>query len=708
MRPTYQIHYVVIALTALIAIADVNAHNEHPLGRQPIAWSPDKNILRTLAYNFDFAGGGDFVTWRPPGGIEQRDGHSCLVGPYFFFDVRDEFAFDIDETVTLELLFDRTITEGFNLSYDHAVAPKVISQTFSEKNNDRWQRTTVTLERARLANRKYDKTDFAIGGLKSLFPPDNSGGGHEIALCDIKIRRTGTTMPETASGSVTLIINDEHGKPTPARVAIYHQDGRAPLASSDSLPVRRFTESVRDISLRQVPQHWPSDGRFVFYVDQRYQTTLEPAKYTLIVTKGPEYRMQTQTVVVAAGSDQTLTIELKRWRDMPSKGWYSGDDHIHIGRHDPSGNAEILAYTSAEDIHLANLLQMANVTTWHFSQYAFGKNGQFLRNGHGLAAGQESPRTSHRGHTIGLNAQQFHWPEKDYFLYDHTAEKIHDEGGMYGYAHVAIEGFNVTYGLALDVPLGIVDFVEMLQMGVMNTEYLYDFLNMGFKLLPSAGSDYPYIHHAGAERVYAKIGDTFSVQGWFDAWRSQRSFVTNGPVIEFTVNGDADAQEFNASKGEILIIAATADVNPDFDRIEKLELVVHGKVIASTQAGDANGKFVLNHKLLVDESLWFAIRTYGKTGGKAHTAPVYVYIDNDLHFGSKEVTVNLGLKYIDMLDVFKASRPDLKEEWERFNVEHDVLPKWDIAKPALDQRIGRAKEIYRALIERAQGKSSPL
>ena len=38
------------------------AHNEHPLGRQPIEWQGGQHILRTIALNFDFHGGDNFIT----------------------------------------------------------------------------------------------------------------------------------------------------------------------------------------------------------------------------------------------------------------------------------------------------------------------------------------------------------------------------------------------------------------------------------------------------------------------------------------------------------------------------------------------------------------------------------------------------------------------------------------------------------------------
>lgn len=698
---------IVIGCTILLLVSASLAHNEHPLGRNQIPFTPDKNILRTLAYNFDFAGGGDFVTWRTPGGIETRDGKECLVGPYFFFDVRDEFAFNIDEEVTLELLFDREITEGFNLSYDHAVKPTVISRKF-DNNEERWHKETITLERARLANRKYAKTDFAMGGLKSLFPADNSGGGHRIALCGMKISRSNTTPQPIAKSDFRLTISDEDGVPTSARVGLYLPDGRAPLAAKSALAVRRFSEEIRDLPLRTLPRSWPSEGRFVFYVNGEYQTQLAPGRYTLVVSKGPEYRLKISEFEVTTNNEQRLVVKLERWINMPEKGWYSGDDHIHIQREDPSVNEGVLAFTGAEDLHLSNLLQMANVTTWHFPQYAFGEAGHFIHAERAIISGQESPRTSHRGHTIGLNGKRFHWPEKDYFLYDKTADQIHADGGLFGYAHVAIEGFNVSWGLALDVPLGIVDFLEMLQMGVLNTEYLYDFLNLGYKLLPSAGSDYPYIHIAGAERVYAKVGNSFSVQKWFDAWRTKRSFVSNAPIIEFTVNGDSNAREYSVNRGDIITVSASASVNPDFDEIDRFELVSHGNVVASVTKAGSNELLQLQHTLPAEESLWLALRAYGKNGTVAHTAPVYVYVGGNKQFWNREKAEGLALKYIDILKALKNSTPSLKEEWERFNVEHDVIPKWQHAKPNLDIDIQRAMDQYRSKIETARGESRPI
>lgn len=688
--------FVALVLVPLCAAG----HNEHPLGRQVLEWSGGPEILRTLALNFDFHSGANFITYRPHGEVQMRDGRECLVGPYFLFDIDDRFAFDIDEEVTLELVFDARISTGFNLSWDHAVSPAALSATFEPAAETPWVTHRITLPRARFANRKYEKTDFSIGAPNSKFPPGDYKAGHEVALCGITVLRTATSAAPvaTAVGLLELNVVDEAGQPAAVRVGLYDREGRAPLPSADALTLRRFGEQVRQIALRQVPAAWPGAGRYVFYVDGVYTSELPVGHYTLVLSKGPEFRLLTREFEIHEGLATELNLVLERWRDLPAAGWYSGDDHIHIARHDPAGNDAILAYSRAEDIHVANLLQMGNVTTSHFPQYAFGSRGQHRNGTHALVSGQESPRTSHRGHTIGLNGHRFHWPVNDYYLYDRTAAAIHADGGLFGYAHVALDAFNVAWGLALDVPLGQVDFVEMLQMGRLNTRYLYDFLNLGFRLLPAAGSDYPYIHVAGAERIYVSLDTAFSVDAWFAAWRNRRSQVSNAPIIEFTVNGDAASTTIDLAAGAAVDVRADAAVNPDFDALATLELVHQGTVIAA-------GTTTLEHRFTPPHSGWIALRATGHGGTVAHTAPVFLQVAGSRGFHDRETAPELARHYHRLLQGLRDSSPDLDHEWERFNVEHDVLPRWHDDKAALDQRIEQAQQIYEAITDGAPAPS---
>jgi hypothetical protein len=688
-------------LTTAPGMTAVLAHNEHPLGLQDVFWETDPNILRTIALNFDFHGGRNTVAYRQLGRVERRGERECLVGPHFLFDVDDRFAFDIDETVTLELLFDRTVSKGFSVSYDHAVNPVSLDFGFDTVADGRWQWHAVPLERARFANRKYWNTDFSVAAPNAQLPPADYRREQEIALCGIRLRRADRpTATQAPPGRIELRITNERGELETVRAGLYTADGVAPLADASALPIMRFMERIHELPLLVTPRAWPSAGRYVFYIDGEYSAAVTPGEYTLVLTRGPEYRMGIHPVTVASGAVTRIEHTLERWTDMPAKGWYSADDHIHIERRDPKQNPLILKYTRAEDVHLSNLLQAANLASPFFPQYAFGSRGHYVERDYALATGQENPRTSHRGHSIGLNARRFHWDPADYFLYDRTVARIHEDGGVWGYAHVALDAFNVGWGLALDVPLGIVDFVEMLQMNAMNTDYLYDFLNMGFKLLPSAGSDYPYIHVAGTERVYAKLDGPFTVQHWFDAWRTRRSFVSNGPVIDFTVNGDGDAQELNVARGTRLTIAAEAGVNPDYDVLDRLELVVHGSVVASANAAEGRERLVLEHTFEANGPLWFALRAYGHGNGKAHTAPVYVYVDGDRRFLDRENVAAIAARYQGLLGELAGSQPSDDEEWELHHIPPGRLrAQWQEDKPALDERIARAMAIYQALIE---------
>ncbi|MGR8922095.1 MAG: hypothetical protein ACU85V_20955, partial [Gammaproteobacteria bacterium] len=77
-------------------------------------------------------------------------------------------------------------------------------------------------------------------------------------------------------------------------------------------------------------------------------------------------------------------------------------------------------------------------------------------------------------------------------------------------------------------------------------------------------------------------------------------------------------------------------------------------------------------------------------------------------FHDRETAGPRAARYTALLEALRASRPDLDHEWERFNVELDVLGKWDDDKPALDQRIDRAIDVYRLLIDESRGAQAPL
>ena len=674
------------------------AHEQHPLGQELIGWKSDKSIIRILTNAYNLHGGADIVSWRPNGKIVQSYGRECIFGPQFLFDVDDNFAFDIDEEVTLEVLVDTSISTGLVVSYDHAVNPfsKSISLNSIESENLKW--IEINLERSRFANRLYGGTDLSISASNATIFPSDAKKNHELMICDIRLSRHKYDSEEIPLSEFVLSVTDENGLPTTVRAGLYLPDGKMPLASEAALEINRYDERVRQLPLRKSLGYWPSIGRFVFYIDGIYRTELPPGDYTLVLAKGPEYRLIKREISIKSGSSTELNISLKRWIDMPGRGWFSADSHVHIQRASQAVNEQILSFLKAEDIHLTNLLEMTNIGNSHYRQYAFGSLGQYLDGNHALTAGQESPRTSHLGHTIGLNTSALYLTRKNYYLYDHVAKAVKKSGGTWGYAHAAIGAFNLNRGLALDVPAGLVDFIEILQLNTINPNYLYDFLNMGFKVRPSAGSDFPYMHVPGAERIYARAEKTFSVQSWFDAWKNGRSFVTNGPMIEFQINEETLVNEVSISSGQQIQIRAKASINPDLDKMTKLELISHGKVIAKSHFEEGSESISLAYDFYPDKSQWLAIRGQGKVMGKVHTAPFFVYVDDNKNFSDHSVVKQLARKYIRQLNEIRNSSPDLNSEWEHFDVGDVMISRWNENKDDIDRRIEKAKTYYEKLI----------
>ena len=693
--------YLALFTLPLIALQFASAHERHPLAMQELDWQAE-NIKHVYAMAGDFHAGALIRTWNMPGQVEDVEGRRCLVGPYFIFDVDDGFAFNIDETVTVDLLFDAGQTDGFIISYDHASdSPQARTIMLDRDSGQRWQWVSVTLERAGLSNRRHGHTDLGIAASGAVLFYDTQAD-HEIVLCDMKIGRG--DRPDAGpvpAGTLSLRVRDEAGgSVVPARVGLYDAQGRMPAPGEQALVVPRFTDRTRQVPVRRGFEFWPAGKGYAFYVDGDYEAQVPAGRYQLVVGRGPEFRIHTQDVKINAHGHTRVEVELQRWINMPEQGWYSGDAHIHIER-TRDANPGILALLSAEDIHVANLLQMGNLARYYFPQYAFGEDGHYLRDNHALVSGQESPRTGHRGHTISLNISRYHDPV-DFFLYHDTSRTVQGDGGLFGYAHAIIDAFHVSRGLALDVPMGLVDFLEVLQFSMIDTEFLYDFWNLGFRLAPVAGSDFPYINLPGTERSYIRIDGPFSPQAWFGGLRQGRTFVTNGPMLSLDVAGSTIGDTLAAAKGETLNITARARVNPDIDSLDRVELVIHGGVVATAVSEEGSESLVLNHRLTADGSCWVALRAYGKNGGLAHSAPVYVSVHGVEEFWNTAAVPALVEKYRNRIETLLNALPDAYDDLERWDTADLLEPVWKAQLPALRQHADKVLERYDEMLQRLE------
>ncbi|MFQ6003977.1 MAG: CehA/McbA family metallohydrolase [Woeseia sp.] len=688
-------------LTVLLIVAcQTGAAHESsdPHVRVVVDWDKP-NVSRVLSSAYGDSFGIEAAVKMGPPTTETVDDRTCINGSFFLFDIEDEFAFDIDETVELEILFDRRRSTGFWIGYDRNALPESAETIEFGSPERRWHAQKVELPRARFANRGEAGSDFALAGISAMWPgtPDEN---HRIVICDIRIYRSFETAVPLDFGALRLQVSLESGKTTPARVGIYDSAGRMPLPGDDALSIRNYDELSRQTFLRATHgtiSPWPHDNRYVFYVDGKYRSRLPAGEYRLVVSKGPEYEVVSHDFSIETGKTTRLDIELARWINMPTRGWYSGDDHVHMIRNEPD-NEPISQLMQGEDVHITNVLQMGNPAGTHFHQYAFGDAGRFIAGRHALVPGVEDPRTAVRGHTISLNVSEVVRGADIYLRYDKIFDAYRKQGGLSGYAHVAGGLFNVGRGLALDVPLGAVDFVEVMQDGILATGLWYSFLNLGYRLIPTAGSDFPYLGQPGSERNYVYVGDEFSIDAWYEQLRAGHTFVTNGPMLQLEVNAHPMGATIELRSGDAIEISAGASLNPDIEPLDRLELVVHGEVVAAAKDVSPNNSIALEHSLTAEKGIWIAARAYGMNQAAAHTAPAYVLVNGD-SFRNDGAVAGLVEAMLDRLDEYEHLKVIAADELEAWSVEKPLKAMFAVQHRQILRRVDKARKAYAALID---------
>ena len=437
-------------------------------------------------------------------------------------------------------------------------------------------------------------------------------------------------------------VDSETGQTTPVRVAVLDEQEQAFVAEDALLAggdpknqESRWEGTVEDALARFKPSWRNYDsGTTQFYSGGESLLRLPSGRYRVTASKGIEYGKVSREVSITADSDSELTVEIPRWINMPQKGWYSADPHIHVARTHRELDPLISKWMQAEDVHVATLLQWGNVTAFHNApQYAFGPESVYNEGIYLLASGQENPRTHVFGHTITLGtAEPVNFPDQ-YLIYQLFWEEARRQGGLSGYAHMGIQA-GAQNGLSIDLPLNLISFLEVLQFNGADFSVWYSVLNSGFKMSPTAGSDYPFGGAPiGRERFYTRVEGPLTYQKWLDGIEQGRTFVSNGPLLEFTVNDRGLGEEVVLAEPGNVSIKALVRFDTERDLVEKMELVSNGQIIRTFLAADGASEIRSDFELPVGEAGWVALRASGTKLGMlrpvsslAHTAPVYLAV----------------------------------------------------------------------------------
>ena len=499
-----------------------------------------------------------------------------------------------------------------------------------------------------------------------------------------------------AVGTLQVRIFDESGVLTPARVYLTGADQQSYAPKNH----------VQRMVLGDYGQPFPGDC--YFHAVGSFDLTLPSGATTVEVVKGMEYLPVRTVVPILAGKTAMVEVRLQRKTNLARAGWYSGDVHVHANlfaetRITPR---DVLLVAQAEDLNVINLLPCNDPRTTIITdrQYFTGGLDQVSDPDHLVYFNQEM-RNDLYGHVGFLNLKSF--VEPAYTGFPHSPYPFDYPANYSQAAQAKAQGAVVTYvhpGLPsefpVDIALGVADTIDAMSQGdeEISTGHWYRLLNCGFRCPISAGTDsflnIPHHLIPGAGRLYVKSGQPLTYAGWMAGYKSGRSFATNGPLLQFTVNGCEAGEEIRTDSSTITL--TVTGVATSFVPMSSLEIIVNGhtrKRIAAT--GPDSYSLQLAEQLQIEASSWVALRVRGP-GHRlipndrevyAHTSPVYVTLRNRPIASPSDAVF-----FIKQIDALIAKMND-RGVYANLGQKDEIV-----------NRFRRAQEIYREIAGQGQGR----
>jgi hypothetical protein len=298
--------------------------------------------------------------------------------------------------------------------------------------------------------------------------------------------------------------------------------------------------------------------------------SLQPGKYTVTYTRGPEYLTLQKEITVPAAPAHEETFRLKRWIHPAAQGWYSGDHHIHAAGcshyESPSEGvapSDMMRHVLGEDLDVGCCLSWGPCW-YHQKRYFEGKVNALSTPDHLLRYDVEVSGfpSSHCGHIclLRLHDQDYpgtklieDWPSWDLPIFRWAKA----QGAVVGFAH---SGWGLDVGptaelpnhtvppmngiganeYLVDVAHGMCDFISTVDTPpVWELNVWYHTLNCGYRARISGETDFPCIYgeRVGLGRSYVHLDGKLDFDAWTEGIRQGRCYVSDGKshLLDFKV-----------------------------------------------------------------------------------------------------------------------------------------------------------------------------
>jgi TolB protein len=567
----------------------------------------------------------------------------------------------------------------------------VYSSYLGRQWNQLWLMTSEGGDPLQLTYGEFDATSPRWSPMRDRIAyVSNEGGNTSLRVLElpagarreVRIERRQLLRP---AGTLRLSVTAVGGSALPARVSVHGEDGRS-HAPADAW---HHADDAFDRADRRFEYGY-------FHIAGSATLVLPAGRYTVEVSRGPEYQVVTRRVEIQPGAVAPLRVGLPVLEDLEARGWYSGDLHVHMNyggtyRNDP---ARLAFQARAEDLHVVeNLIvnkegRVPDVAWFRPGPDPASSPGTLIVHG-------EEYHTSYWGH-VGLLDLREHLILPGYTAYANTAvaslqptnARVFDlaraQGAVTGYVHPydaypdpADTTRALTHALPVDLALGKVDYYEAL--GFVDdlnatAAVWYRLLNCGFHLSAGAGTDAMANFASlrgpvGMNRVYVKSGAPLEHRRWLAALKAGRSFATNGPLIEMTVDRTEPGGEVRLPDGggDVTVSVRLRSNVP----VDHLELVRNGRVVHEVPLAADRRSATATVRTGVDRSGWLLLRARGDKAAYptldvfpyATTSPVYLTVGGRRTRSTEDASY--FIRWIDRIRASVEAHRDWNSEAER-------------------------------------------
>jgi len=505
------------------------------------------------------------------------------------------------------------------------------------------------------------------------------------------------------SGVLHLLVRDERGTATAARVVVTDASGRFYAPAQAWMHHAEFDRNEEPFEARYF--HTPGDELI----------EVPAGTVSVEVMKGLAREPVRRSVVVGAGATSEVTVVLptRRWPDGPGRRWVSADVHVHMnyGGHYRNTPAHLVLQAEAEDLDIVENLIVNKEQRFPDIAYS-GRGVDPASTPTTLVVHGQEFHTSYWGH-LGLLGSHGGTLLPGYSGYPNTAaaslfptnadvaDLAHADGALVGYVHpfeaepspLTKPAHTDADELPVDVALGKVDYMEIVSFAdhQATASVWYRLLNLGFRI-PAAGGTDAMANYAtlrgpvGLNRVYASLpAGPLASAAWLEALKEGRTFATNAPLLDFSLAGSPIGATVQLERARpVAFLARLRSIVP----VDHAQIVCNGHMVRELVLRPRHQTLDVGGTLNLEASGWCVLRAFT---AKAE----YPILDNFVYATTSPIYVSI-----------RGEKPRSPEDARFFEAWIDHLiettesyPDWNSAqeKAAVLAKLREARAVYQRL-----------